>query len=164
MTSSPPTTLATSRAPEAEDGPPCGGLGPDVLPQPVIEIRSWRNDQDRDDLSSFFVETITTWYLATCHRCGGDMSEPFMDLIGRDEWAVKHCELTGHLVHLGVDGESMDRHQAAMLRYFAHGTMWRWACPAVSCASLGNGAIQWHGPYDSGQLAMAAWREHGVSQ
>jgi len=96
------------------------------------------------------------WFLATCHRCGPDLAQPFFDDIARDGWAVKHAESTGHLVHLSVDGPA-GPHSTALLRFFAHGSAWRWACPF--CAA-GAGSVAWNGPFDTGQLALACWRAH----
>lgn len=156
MTPSLPTLSRFYASPVAMDGPPVGRLGPDP--------RLSASESTMDRLSSTVVDVITIWYLATCHRCGADLAEPFRDLVERDEWAVKHAESTGHVVYLGVEGDDLAAHEAASLRYFAYGAVWRWACLASSCAVRASGPIRWNGPYDSGQLALAAWREHGATR
>lgn len=149
MTPSPPSTRQSGGPHGLTGDTSSGGLGPG-------SNRTMACDLGVDHLSSLFVTITATWYLATCHRCcGSDVAQPFMDLVERDEWAVKHAEHTGHVVHLSIDNEPTDGHHAMLLRYFAHGAAWRWMCPSPTCS-------RWNGPYDSGQLALAAWRSHGA--
>ena len=153
MTPSPLLPLRT-RPHGPDRGTTSSGLGRFIRSS---ENRTMTRDHGIDDLSSLFVTITTVWYLATCHRCGPDLAQPFTDLVERDEWAVKHAESSGHVVHLSIDGEATDGHHAMLLRYFAYGAFWRWMCPAPACS-------RWNGPYDSGQLALASWRSHGGSK
>jgi hypothetical protein len=158
-----PSLSAPSRThmpPVAQDGPSADRLGPDLRPAGQLSARG----STMDRLFSIPVDVIATWFLATCHRCGPDLGQPFRDLVERDEWAIKHAESTGHVVYLGVEGDDSAAHAASSLRYFAYGAIWRWACLAPSCAARASGPIRWNGPYDSGQLALASWRAHGESR
>jgi hypothetical protein len=162
MTRMTPSLSIPSRShasPGVLDGPPVDRLGPDLQSDSQQSLR----ESTLDHLSSIVVDIIAMWYLATCHRCGPGLGQPFRDLVERDEWAIKHAESTGHVVYLGVEGDDT-AHGSASLRYFAYGAIWRWACLAPSCAARASGPIRWNGPYDSGQLALAAWRAHGTTR
>lgn len=169
MTPSPSTSLlARSALPPTlaawmpGEVPPVDGLG--LTPRPELasstDLGPIPGTSLADALISSAVEVLPVAFLASCHRCAPGLSEPFFDVVERDGWVVKHAESTGHLVHLGVDVDPGDGvHHAALLRFFAHGSMWRWAC--LSCADLDASVVGWNGPYDTGQSALASWRAHG---
>jgi hypothetical protein len=98
---------------------------------------------------------VVVWYLAICHRCGGeDLAEPFRDEDERDEWATKHVAETGHTVQLTIDGfdDLPGLHMTGVLRRDDNG-QFRFLCPADDCK-------RWNGPYDTAGLAITSWRAH----
>jgi hypothetical protein len=95
------------------------------------------------------------WHLATCHRCGEDLSQPFLDATARDAWAVAHVASSGHAVVLST-AEPGHTHPAAILRHGVH--LWTWIC--AGCALTGNEAHASGVGHESGQLALAAFRAH----
>jgi hypothetical protein len=101
------------------------------------------------------VGPVFVWYLAGCGRCGSlDTPEPFRDEADRDDFALEHSQLTGHVVHLSeATGEGRDgQHTAVLIRCFGS-EGWRWLCPAAGCE-------RWNGPFVSGFGALQSWRSH----
>lgn len=93
------------------------------------------------------------WHLATCHRCGEDFSEPFIDKHARDFWAISHVTTTDHAVILSTD-PSMGT--AMVLRHGAD--LWSWLC--TGCAAAGRPTGSAGGGFESGQLALADYLRH----
>ena len=98
--------------------------------------------------------TVIVWYLAVCHRCGEDISQPFLDEDERDDWASRHVVAPGHTVQLTVDGldEMPGLHMTGILRSDDSGGF-KFLCPSDDCK-------RWNGPYPTPQTAISAWRSH----
>lgn len=87
------------------------------------------------------------WYLATCVRCGGELSQPFTNANARDRWAIDHCRTTAHVVVLSGQPRLGP---ALILRWFSTVGLWAWHCSA-------HVADDWAGQhrYEVGQMALA---------
>lgn len=139
MTPTPPTATAPANPSIGPAGvPPVGGVGPAF----VLD-------------ASWTLPLGPAWFLAICHRCGGEeFAEPFRSDVRRDDWAAKHVESTGHVVMLTV--EEGDPHTAAvMLGATEDRDRFRFLCTGE-----GLRCQRWNGPYDTPQLAAAAGRDH----
>ena len=98
--------------------------------------------------------TDPAWHLATCHRCGDGLAEPFVDQHTRDVWAISHIAATGHAIVLSAAPAGAG--STVILRFGDR--LWSWIC--AGCAVTGRERECTGTGFESGQLALAAYRRH----